>query len=100
MNTSEQLKELVKEKYSLIADLSKEANETSCCGAGCGCSTVDYAVMADDYSKLNGYLPDADLGLGCGLPTEFALIKTDIATVATQKTVASFTPDPKSDIVT
>ena len=76
MNTSEQLKELVKEKYSLIADQSKEANETSCCGAGCGCSTVDYAVMADDYSKLDGYLPDADLGLGCGLPTEFALIKT------------------------
>src|SRR5258706_1393171 len=75
MNTSEQLKELVKEKYSLIADQSKEANETSCCGTGCGCSTVDYAVMAEDYSKLNGYSPDADLRLGCGLPTEFALIK-------------------------
>lgn len=75
MNTSEQLKELVKEKYSIIADQSKEANEASCCGAGSGCSTVDYAVMADDYSKLEGYNTDADLGLGCGLPTEFALIK-------------------------
>src|ERR1043166_338405 len=75
MSTSEQLKELVKEKYSAIADQSKEANETSCCGAGCGCGTVDYTVMADDYSKLKGYAPDADLGLGCGLPTEFAQIK-------------------------
>ena len=31
--------------------------------------------MSDDYSKLEGYNPDADLGLGCGLPTEFAQIK-------------------------
>ncbi|MBI3481560.1 MAG: arsenite methyltransferase [Bacteroidetes bacterium] len=75
MNTSEQLKELVKEKYGIIADQSKETNESSCCGAGYGCSTIDYTVMADDYSKLAGYNPDADLGLGCGLPTEFALIK-------------------------
>jgi ubiquinone/menaquinone biosynthesis C-methylase UbiE len=31
--------------------------------------------MADDYSKLDGYNTDADLGLGCGLPTQFAQIK-------------------------
>jgi arsenite methyltransferase len=73
--TSERLKEIVKEKYGQIAEQSKSVNESSCCGATCGCSTVDYTVMADDYSKLKGYNPDADLGLGCGLPTEFALIK-------------------------
>ncbi len=73
--TSEQLKQLVKEKYGQIAEQSKETNEASCCGATCGCSTVDYTVMADDYSKLEGYVAGADLGLGCGLPTEFALIK-------------------------
>ena len=72
--TDEQLKELVREKYGKIAEQSKAANETSCCGAT-GCSTVDYVVMADDYSKLKGYAPGADLGLGCGLPTEFALMK-------------------------
>jgi arsenite methyltransferase len=72
--TSEQLREMVKEKYSQIAEQSKSANESSCCGATCGCS-VDYVVMADDYSKLKGYAPEADLGLGCGLPTEFAMIK-------------------------
>lgn len=75
LQTSEQLKQLVKEKYSEIADQSKSENETACCGATCGCSTVDYAVMADDYSKLEGYVAEADLGLGCGLPTEFALMK-------------------------
>jgi SAM-dependent methyltransferase len=31
--------------------------------------------MSDDYTKMEGYNPDADLGLGCGLPTEFAQIK-------------------------
>ncbi len=72
---SEHLKQLVKEKYGQIVDQSKEQNETSCCGAGCGCSTTDFVVMAEDYTKLQGYVADADLGLGCGLPTEFALIK-------------------------
>jgi arsenite methyltransferase len=73
-DTSEQLKQLVKEKYSQIAEQSKTLNESSCCGATCGCSSVDAAIMSDDYSKLEGYVADADLGLGCGLPTEFALI--------------------------
>lgn len=72
--TADQLKELVKEKYGQIAEQSKGMNESSCCGAT-GCSTIDYTVMADDYTKLDGYAPDADLGLGCGLPTEFAKIK-------------------------
>lgn len=75
METSEQLKQLVQEKYGQIAEQSKTQNESSCCGATCGCSTIDYSVMADDYTKLEGYVADADLGLGCGLPTEFALIK-------------------------
>lgn len=73
--TSEELKQLVKEKYGQIADQTKEQNEAGCCGVTCGCSTIDYTVMADDYSSLDGYVKDADLGLGCGLPTEFAKMK-------------------------
>lgn len=75
MRTDKNVKEMVKEKYSAIAKQNKTENETSCCGAGCGCSTVDYTVMADNYTSLEGYFADADLGLGCGLPTEFANIK-------------------------
>lgn len=75
MTTSEELKQIVKEKYSEIADQSTDQNKTSCCGSGCGCATIDEAIMAEDYSKLTGYAADADLGLGCGLPTEFAKIK-------------------------
>ncbi len=75
MKTAEQLKEIVKETYGGIADQSKAQNETSCCGAT-SCSTIDEALMAEDYSTLAGYVKDADLGLGCGLPTEYALIKS------------------------
>jgi len=74
MKTSEDLKQIVKEKYSQIALQSKERNETSCCGSGC-CSADVTTIMSDDYTKLKGYNPDADLGLGCGLPTEFAHVK-------------------------
>ena len=75
MQTNESLKELVKAKYSEIALQDKESNQSSCCGAG-GCSTEVYNIMTDDYSELKGYVADADLGLGCGLPTQFAKIKT------------------------
>lgn len=74
MKTENDLKDFVKEKYGEIAVQSRTQNAASCCGAG-GCSTEVYNLMADDYSKLEGYIADADLGLGCGLPTEFARIK-------------------------
>jgi SAM-dependent methyltransferase len=74
MNNADELKKIVKEKYGEIALQSKEQNEASCCGAT-GCCTVDYAIFADNYTELEGYNPEADLGLGCGVPTEFAQIK-------------------------
>jgi ubiquinone/menaquinone biosynthesis C-methylase UbiE len=74
METQDQLKEIVRQKYSEIALQDKETNQSSCCGSGC-CSTEVYNIMADDYNQLEGYNPDADLGLGCGLPTRFARIK-------------------------
>jgi arsenite methyltransferase len=74
MSTGNDIKEMVKEKYGAIAQQSKEENESSCCGSGCGCGQVEFTVMAEDYKTLPGYVPDADLALGCGLPTEFAQI--------------------------
>jgi len=71
---NDELKKIVKEKYSEIAAQSKRQNETSCCGAT-GCCGVDYTIFSEKYGHLDGYNPDADLGLGCGLPTEFAHIK-------------------------
>ena len=75
MNDQKDLKELVKEKYGEIANSS-----STCCGPSSCCGTsnkiVGYTVMNDEYKHLDGYVADADLSLGCGLPTEFAGIKT------------------------
>jgi arsenite methyltransferase len=76
MTTETNLKAMVKEKYSAIANQSKEDNASSCCGATACCGPEDsYTIMADDYTQLDGYNADADLGLGCGIPTAFAQIK-------------------------
>lgn len=82
--SADELKQAVKEKYAQISRQSREQNASSCCGVGCGCGpeagsdaapdTVEYAVFADSYDELEGYSKEADLGLGCGLPTEFARI--------------------------
>ena len=71
------LKKLVKEKYGQIARGSKIqlAGDDCCTAPGC-CSGVNYTIFSESYGNLEGYNPDADLGLGCGIPTEFAGIKT------------------------
>lgn len=74
MNSNQKIKDIVQQKYSEIAMQEKTTNLSSCCGAG-GCTTEVYNIMSDSYDDLQGYNVDADLGLGCGLPTEFALIK-------------------------
>jgi arsenite methyltransferase len=75
MQTAESIKEVVKEAYSKIANQTKEYNQSSCCGSG-GCSTESYSIFSEDYSSLAGYEKDADLGLGCGVPTKYANIKS------------------------
>ncbi len=74
MKTSEELKSLVQEKYGEIALQDKAVNSASCCGAGPVSGKV-YSIMTEDYTGMNGYESDADLGLGCGLPTQFAHIR-------------------------
>jgi SAM-dependent methyltransferase len=74
MNTEQELKNIVKEKYAKIAEQGKAENAASCCGATTPSNKV-YNIMMDDYSGTDGYVSDADLGLGCGLPTRFARIQ-------------------------
>jgi len=76
METANELKQVVKEKYGEIAKASKSSG---CCGPTCcggeESKIVGYTVMQDEYDNLEGYVAEADLGLGCGLPTEYAGIK-------------------------
>lgn len=74
MQKEQQLKELVKDRYAKIAEQGKVENASSCCGATTPSNKV-YNIMMDDYSDTKGYVEDADLGLGCGLPTQFANIE-------------------------
>lgn len=73
MNNNEEIKEMVKQKYIEIA-LQGNDNASSCCSSRTSSNKV-YQIMGEDYSEIDGYNPDADLGLGCGLPTKFAKIK-------------------------
>lgn len=78
MKHSGEIKEIVKSKYAEIVTKADEKNQsTGCCEPTgcCGSSEVDYSIFNDDYSKLNGYVAEADLNLGCGIPTEFAGIE-------------------------
>ncbi|MDD4033356.1 MAG: arsenite methyltransferase [Bacteroidales bacterium] len=74
MQTNEQKKEIVRQKYSEIASQNSVSSTASCCGQGC-CSPAVYNIMSEEYDNLPGYNKEADLGLGCGLPTQFAKIK-------------------------
>ena len=64
-----ELKEMVKEKYTEIAVAS---DKKSCCGSDI---ESGYEILKDEYSNLVGYVKEADLKLGCGVPTELAEIK-------------------------
>lgn len=69
MQTNEQLKSIVKEKYGDIAKQSSQG-----CGCNCDCSD-DFSYFNEDYAQQKGCYPEADLGLGCGIPTQHAQIK-------------------------
>ncbi|MDZ7739698.1 MAG: arsenite methyltransferase [Bacteroidales bacterium] len=69
------LKLIVKEKYGQLAKQSLLASETSCCGTSGCCGELQFSMIGDEYTGVEGHLADADLGLGCGLPTEYAFIK-------------------------
>lgn len=73
---AEELKLIVKEKYGEIVTQNSPENNTSCCCSSSCCSEVDYTAFSENYDKLEGYNPDADFSLGCGIPTEFAAIKS------------------------
>lgn len=68
----EKLKLVVREKYGKIARQSLLQQEVSCCGGSACCGDLEINMIGDEYSGVQGYNPEADLGLGCGLPTQYA----------------------------
>jgi ubiquinone/menaquinone biosynthesis C-methylase UbiE len=66
MKESDALKKIVRDKYAEIAVASDRKN---CC---CGDKEPDYTMLNLDYNSLDGYMEEADLKLGCGIPTAHA----------------------------
>ena len=71
MTDATSIKSLVREKYGAIAESAER---------GCGCAPTCCAdgsldMLGDAYTDIEGYVADADLGLGCGLPTQHAGIE-------------------------
>jgi arsenite methyltransferase len=73
---AEDLKLVVQEKYGQIAKQSSLVSQVSCCGTSGCCGELDIKMIGDEYHNIEGHHQDADLGLGCGIPTQFASIKT------------------------
>ncbi|MFQ5572349.1 MAG: arsenite methyltransferase, partial [Rhodothermales bacterium] len=59
--TDADIKTSVRDTYGRIA-----------AGGGSCCSSDDFSVIGDAYEGVEGYVAEADLSLGCGLPTEEA----------------------------
>lgn len=72
---SEELKKLVQDKYGKIAGQAGSEGSSCCCGTSCCGTEADYTVFSESYETKEGYNPDADMNLGCGIPTDFARIK-------------------------
>lgn len=70
----DELKQIVRDKYGKIAEQSS-GKKTCSCGTSCCGPEVDYTVFSEDYKNKEGYNPDADMNLGCGIPTDFAGLK-------------------------
>ncbi len=73
MSSPKDLKTHIQSRYTDIAVLPNSTE--SCCGPSSSCCGTTYTIMSDDYSAVPGYVPEADLNLGCGLPTAHAGIE-------------------------
>lgn len=72
--TAHSLREFVRKKYAEIVKTDEGCCGPTCCGteqAGSG----NFNMIGDAYNGVEGYVADADLGLGCGLPVNHAELK-------------------------
>jgi arsenite methyltransferase len=69
---TETMKSAIRKSYG---DIAKGDNSEGCCSNKACCTTDNFTSMTEDYTNIEGYHREADLSLGCGIPTEIADIK-------------------------
>lgn len=74
MNTPDDVKTSVREKYAAIARSTEQGDGSSCCGSSG--DELEVTMIGDDYDGVEGYVADADMQLGCGVPTDLANIES------------------------
>lgn len=67
MQSPDSIKASVRDKYAAIA---RSKSDVSCCSS-CG-EDLEVSMIGDDYDGVDGYVAEADLQLGCGVPTDLA----------------------------
>ncbi|HSA81249.1 MAG TPA: methyltransferase domain-containing protein, partial [Geminicoccaceae bacterium] len=67
-STATDIKSIVRAKYGAIAE---DGGERKSCAPGC-CGDGSLNMIGGAYADVDGYVADADLALGCGLPTQHA----------------------------
>jgi SAM-dependent methyltransferase len=71
MTATQDIKAVVRARYGAIAKGAAQG----CCGSSAGCGDNALDMIGGAYADLEGYVADADLGLGCGVPTRHAGIR-------------------------
>ncbi len=76
MTNADQIKAVVRDRYGAIASSGGKGCGDQGCGSGASCcDDGELDMIGGAYASLEGYVADADLGLGCGLPTRHAGIR-------------------------
>ena len=73
MQGEDELRTRVRERYGAIAREAESRSAPSCCSANTAPDGLN--VIGDAYQGVAGHVVDADLNLGCGVPTQHAALK-------------------------
>jgi arsenite methyltransferase len=74
MRTEDETRALVRERYAAIARGGESCCATSSCACGEAMAPDGLNTIGDAYARVAGRLAEADLNLGCGVPTRHAAL--------------------------
>lgn len=75
MQDQEEVRALVRERYGAIARGTGDCCAPATCGCGAEMAADGLNVIGDAYERVAGRFAEADLNLGCGVPTQHAALK-------------------------
>jgi arsenite methyltransferase len=73
MQDDDEVRTRVRERYGAIAREARSCCAPSCCSSETAPDGLN--VIGDAYEGVAGHVADADLNLGCGVPTQHAALK-------------------------